>query len=266
MAEKKNWLAPGKPLPALILLIGIIVAPLSIPSVLSRIEFQYLNNIEIRIYPNLASGLLMSIPGVLLMVFGFLLFYGKLNPYAIGFVSGYPILLVIFACLGLVPLIVYLGFYFIASVPFWLVVPLWIASPLGFFCMSHIINGIVGLYVSKKDLKEEYSRVGCSFFRSIAALGTFFVTFAILFLYWTITGSEMLHLLPPTPLMGAFLFFCLLGGPVFVTAGILRIGRHHFKNRQILFTLLALLTIIVIPLFIFALFCYTWMGVLSPAF
>lgn len=266
MIEQKSWLAPGKPLPALILLIGIIVAPLSIPSVLSRAEFHYLGDVGIRTYPNLASGLLMSIPGVLLLVFGFLLFYGKINLCTIGFVSGYPILLVIFACLGLVPLIVYLQFYLLASVPFWLIVPLWLASPLGFFCISHIINGLVGLYISKRDLKVNYSKLGWSFFRSIAALGTFCVAFAILFLYWTIAGSEMLNLLPSTSLTGAFLFFCLLGGPVFVTAGMLGVRRQYFKNKQNLFAVLALLTIIVIPLCIFALFCYAWMGVLSPAF
>jgi hypothetical protein len=267
LVEQRQWLAPGKPLPALILLIGIVVAPISIPYALSRIEFQYFNNVGVRTYPNLPGGLLMSIPGIILVVFGFLLFYGKINPYSRGLVARYSMLLVIFACLGILPLIVYLEFYSLSPVTFWLVAPLWLASPLGLFCTSHVINGLAGLYVSKKDLTVKHSKLFYSLFGSIAILGAIFVTLAYVFLYWSITGSEMLHLLPSTPLIVAFLFFGLLGGPVFLTVGILGIGRQYLKKNQSLFTLLALLTIIVIPLCIFALFCYTWVSVgLEPAF
>ena len=264
MEEQRNWLAPGKPLPALILLIGIIVAPISIPYALSRIEYQYLNNVGIRTYPNLASGLLISIPSILLVVFGFLLFYGKINPYSRGLVARYSILLVILACLGIVPLIVYLEFYSISHISFWLFLPLWLASPLGFFCISHVINGVVGLYVSKKGLKVKHSKLVGSFFVFIAVVGAIFVIFDFVVLYWSITGLEMVQLLPSLPLTIVFLFLCLLGGPVFLTVGILGIGSHYLKNSQNLFALLALFTIIVIPFCIFALFCYNWIGVLEP--
>jgi len=264
MLEQRNWLARGKPLPALILLIGIIVAPISIPYVFSRIEFQYLNNVRIGTYPNLASGLFMSIPSILLIVFGFLLFYGKINPYSRGLVARYSILLAILACSVIFPFVVYLEFYSISHISFWLFLPLWLTSPLGFFCISHVINGVAGLYVSKKGLRVKNSRLFCSLFGSLAVLGTILVTFAFVFLYWTINGSEMPQLLSSTPFMVAFSFLCLFGGPVFLTVGILGIGSQYLKNSQNLLVLLALFTIIIVPLCIFALFCYSWIGVLEP--
>jgi hypothetical protein len=262
-----NWLAPGKPLPALILLVGIIMAPISIPYALSRTEFQYLNNVEIRTYPNLASGLLVSIPSIILAVFGFLLFYGRINLSSRDLALRYSILLAILATLGIIsPIIVCTEAYVVPSVSFWMFIPLWIASPFGFFSTIHVINGIVGLYISKRELKAKHSKFFGYLFGSIAVLGIIFVTLAILFLYWTITGSPMFYLLSSAPLMGDFLFFCLLSGPVFVTVGLLGIGRKYLMNNQNLFTVLALLTIIAIPLCIFALVCYSCASALTVGF
>ena len=267
LEEQRNWLAPGKPLPALILLIGIIIAPISIPYAFSRTEFQYLNNVEVRTYPNLASGLLISIPSIILAIFGFLLFYGRINLSSRGLVLRYSMLLVILATLGIMsPFIVCMETYFVPSVSFWMFIPLWITSPFGFFSTSHVINGIVGLYVSKRELKVQHSRFFGYLFGCIAVLGTIFVTLAVLFLYWSATGSEMFYLLASAPLMGAFGFFCLLGGPVFVTVGILGIGRKYLNNNQNLFNVLALFTIIAIPLCIFALVCYSLASAVTVGF
>ena len=265
MEEQRNWLAQGKLLPALIMLIGIIVAPINIPYALSRTEFQYLNNVEIRTYPNLASGLLISIPSIMLAVFGFLLFYGRIKLNSRDSVLSYSILFVVLAILVIIlPFIFYMESFFIPS--FWMFIPLWIGSPFGFFSASQIINGVVGLYISKRELKVRHSKFFVSVFSSIVVLGTVFVTFAILFLYWTITGSEMVNLFSSVPLMVAFIFFCLLVGPIFVTVGILGLGRKFLRNNQNLFTVFALLTIIVIPLSIFALLCYSLASSLTVGF
>ena len=267
MVEQTNWLAPGKPSPALILLIGIIMAPISVPYALSRTEFQYLNNVEIRTYPNLASGLLISIPSIILAMFGFLLYYGRINLNSRNLVLRYSILLVILATLGIIsPFIICLEAYFVPSASFWMFIPLWITSPLGFFSASHVINGIIGLYISKRGLKVKHSKFLDYLFASTAVLGTILVTLAILFLYWTITGSEILYLLSSMPFTGAFVFFCLLGGPVFVTVGILGIGRKYLNNNQNLFNVLALFTIIAIPLCIFALVCYSLASAVTVGF
>jgi hypothetical protein len=267
LIEQRNWFAPGKPLPALILLVGIIIAPISIPYAFSRTEFQYLNNIEVRTYPNLTSGLLISIPSIILAMFGFLLFYGRINLSSRDLVLSYSMLLVILATLGIIfSFIVCMETYFVPPVSFWMFIPFWITSPFGFFSTSHVINGIVGLCISKRELKVQHSRFFGYVFGFIAVLGTIFVTLAVLFLYWTVTGSEMLYLLASVPLMGAFIFFCLLGGPVFVTVGILGIGRKYLKNNQNFFIVLALFTIIAIPLCIFALVCYSLASAVTVGF
>jgi hypothetical protein len=266
LIEQRNWFAPGKPLPALILLVGIIIAPISIPYAFSRTEFQYLNNIEVRTYPNLTSGLLISIPSIILAVFGFLLFYGRITLNSRASVIRYSKLLGISAILAIISPFVCMGSYLVPSTPFWLLIPLWIANPFGIFSISHVINGLVGLFISKKELEVKYSRFSVSLFGSIAGLGAIFVTFACVFLYWATTGSEMLYSMPSTSLMGVFLFFCLLGGPVFVTVGVLGIGKQYLKNNQNLLTMLALLTIIAIPLCMFALFYYSWASALTVGF
>ncbi len=258
MAEQRNWLVAGKPLPALILLIGIIIAPISVPYAFSRTEFQYLNNIEIRTYPNLTSSFLSIIPSLLLAVFGFLLYYGRINLSSRALVLRYSVLLVIFAVLGIVsPLIVGMGTFFIPSGSFWMFIPLWLSSPLGVFSISHVINGMFGLYVSKRELNVKHSRFFGYLFVGFVVFGVIFVTLAILFLYWKITGLEMVYLLQTTLFMSCFLLFCFLGGPIFVTVGMLGLGRIYLKNNQNLFTVFALLAIIVIPLGIFVLFCYS---------
>ena len=116
MEEQRNWLAQGKLLPALIMLIGIIVAPINIPYALSRTEFQYLNNVEIRTYPNLASGLLISIPSIIFAMFGFLLYYGRINLNSRDSVLSYSILFVVLAILVIIlPFIFYMESFFIPS-------------------------------------------------------------------------------------------------------------------------------------------------------
>ena len=80
MAEQKYLLSAGKPLSALILLVGIILIASGIIIVLlTSYPFTDWDGTEIIVYPNLLNNVLMSGFGVVLAVFGFLLFYGRLT-------------------------------------------------------------------------------------------------------------------------------------------------------------------------------------------
>ena len=125
----------------------------------------------------------------------------------------------------------------------------------GLILVCFVINGIIGLYISKRESMVKHSKV----FWFITVLGIIFV----IILFVLIAGLlDMLWLLPYNLGVG-FWLFCLFGGPVLLTIGILGIGRQYLKNNKSLFTLLALLAVVVIPLSIFAGVYYLWMSALT---
>jgi len=97
----------------------------------------------------------------------------------------------------------------------------------------------------------------------ITVLGIVFLTTFLTILYLSVDGSEMLHLLQTTRLMGDFVLFCLFGGTVFLTVGICGVERQYFKNNRSLFTIL---TAISIPSFILIPFFYYWFSALEVGF
>jgi len=93
-------------------------------------------------------------------------------------------------------------------------------------------------------------------FKFITVLGAVFVTIpdAMYYLSAIYSGNmqPFLSLLSPLYLpYHALMLFFIIGGPVFLTVGILGIGRQYFKNHRNLFTIF---TFIFVPLFDFALF------------
>jgi hypothetical protein len=79
LAENKYLLSAGKPLSALILLVGIILIAGSIIDTILTAEFITVDGTEILASPNLLNNILIGGFGVVLAVFGFLLFHGKLS-------------------------------------------------------------------------------------------------------------------------------------------------------------------------------------------
>ena len=247
--EMKSWLSAGKPLPVLVIVFGIFIIPFCIMYAFSNIQFQYPNNMEIRTYPNLARSLLIIIPEIIAIVFCLFLFYGKIDLINQGKITRYTALF--FIALGIVfPFIMNLEFN--ASIPFWLDIPRWLASPFSYITASHITNGLLGLYISKKEYPANHPK----FFWFITVLGLIFVIFSFMILWWGISGSEMFQFLTQTAVVSVFSLFCLFGGPIFLTAGTMGIGKQNLKNKISLSALLALFTIIVVPSSIFASFCY----------
>ncbi len=99
-------------------------------------------------------------------------------------------------------------------------------------------------------------------FGFITVLGIAFVTMFIAILY------RYYYLYQPFPfelstfLRDGFAYFLLFGGTVLLIAGMLGIGRQHFKNHRRLFTVL---TVFSIPLFVFILiFQVTFFAPLIP--
>ena len=212
-------------------------------------KFQYLNNIEIRTYPHLAKSLLIMIPEIMLIVVCLLLFYGKINLIDKGEITRYTTLF--FMALGIAfPFIMNLELN--PSIPFWLDMPRWLASPFSFITASHIINGLIGLYISQKEFPTNHPKL----FWFLTVLGLIFVIFSFMFLWWGISGSEIFQILTQIEFVGVFSLFCLFAGPVFLTAGMMGIGKQNLKNKKSLFILLTLFTIVVVPSCIFASFCY----------
>jgi len=124
----------------------------------------------------------------------------------------------------------------------------------GLILVCFVINGIIGLYTSRGYMMK-HSKV----FWFITVLGIIFV----MILFVLFAGLlDMLWLLPYNLGVG-FWLFCLFGGPVFLTIGILGIGRQYLENNKSLFTLLVLLAVVVIPLSIFACFYYLWISALT---
>lgn len=121
---------------------------------------------------------------------------------------------------------------------------LWMGGFFGLMLPCYIINGIVGMNIHKRELMVKHSKL----FGFITVLGAVFVTLfsAIVYLSFTTGLGGMMSSLS----LESLLFFLLIGGTVFFTAGILGIGNQYFKNHKGLF---AVLTVILVPLFIFAL-------------
>ncbi len=76
---------------------------------------------------------------------------------------------------------------------------------------------------------------------------------------------------PIQHLMTFLWWFWLLGGTFFLTAGIVGIGRQYLVNSPSPFTRrrvdsFTMLAIIVIPLIVFAVFWYFWMGMLEVGY
>jgi len=107
----------------------------------------------------------------------------------------------------------------------------------------------------------------------IAVLGAAFVImfFAGFYSKYYIGLENILASLPDTQLGFYFVLFCLFGGTVFLTAGIVGIGRHYIKNSEDPFTRrradsFTVLAVIFILSVVFGLFLYLWMGALTIAY
>jgi hypothetical protein len=162
------------------------------------------------------------------------------------------------------------GFYAVSGIVFMIVLVgtvllrMWfgildVSNVIGLVLAYFIINGLVGLYVSKSEFSVRHSKT----FGFITVLGIVF----LLFLFSMFAGLlNMFEFLPYDFRFGSFLFF-LFGGPVFLTVGVLGIGRQYFhNNNQSLFRLLAVLIVVVIPILIFTYVYYSWMNALTVAF
>ena len=126
-----------------------------------------------------------------------------------------------------------------------------IFDTLGLLLVCCIISGIVGISINKGESLGKHSK----YFGFFAVLGAVFVTIFSINLYLTDTTSfnrvvSFVSLGPFIYLYNALMFFLFIGGPVFLIVGIVGIGRQYFKNLRNLFTVL---TVILVPLFVFAL-------------
>ena len=139
-----------------------------------------------------------------------------------------------------------------AGIPFWLDIPRWLATPFSYITATHIINGTLGLYISKKEFLSKHPK----FFWFITILGLIFVIFSFMILWWGISGSEMFQFLTQNEFVSVFSLFCLFSGPIFLTVGTMGIGKQNLKNKKSLFSMLALVTIVMVPSSIFVSFCY----------
>lgn len=254
--ETKSWFSAGKPLPVLIIVFGIFIIPFCIMYAFSNIQFQYTNNIEIRTYPNLVKSLLIIVPEIFAIIVCLLLFYGKINLINQRKITRYTALF--FIVLGIVfPFVMNLELN--ASIPFWLDIPRWLTTPFSYITATHIINGTLGLYISKKEFLSKHPK----FFWFITVLGLIFVIFSFMILWWGISGSEMFQFLTQNEIVSVFSLFCLFGGPIFLTAGTMGIGKQNLRNKKSLFSILALFTIVVVPSSIFVTFCYMMASALT---
>ena len=254
--ETKSWLSVGKPLPVLIIMFGIFIIPFCLMYAFSHTEFQYLNNIEIRTYPNLPRSLLIIIPEIITIIVCLLLFYGKINLINQRKITRYTTLF--FIALGIsFPFIMNLELN--PGIPFWMDIPRWLATPFSYITASHITNGLLGLYISKKEFPTKHPKI----FWLITVLGLIFVIFSFMILWWGITRSETFQFLSQNEVVSMFALFCLFGGNIFLTIGTMEIGKQKLINKKSLYTLLALFTIVVIPSCIFASFLYIMTSTLT---
>jgi hypothetical protein len=254
--EQKSWLSPGKPLPVLIIMFGIFIIPFCIMYAFSHTEFQYLNNIEIRSYPNLPRSLLIIIPEIMLIGVCLLLFYGKINLINQRKITRYTILF--FIALGIsFPFIMNLELN--PGIPFWINIPRWLATPFSYITAGHMTNGLLGLYISQKEFLTKHPKI----FWFITVLGLIFVIFSFMILWWGISGSEMFQFLSQNEFISIFSFLSMFGGHFFLTAGTMGIGKQKLINKKSLYTILALFTIVVVPSLIFASFLYMMTSTLT---
>ncbi len=102
-----------------------------------------------------------------------------------------------------------------------------------------------------------------------AVLGIIFLA-----LFFTILADKAIYIYvweffsPIQHLMTFLAWFWLLGGTFFLTAGIVGIGRQYLVNSPNPFTRrrvdsFTMLAVILIPLIVFAVFWYFWMGMLE---
>jgi hypothetical protein len=109
--------------------------------------------------------------------------------------------------------------------------------------ISFLIVGLIGL--GRQPLWNhtiiKHSRL---LFGFIAALGIIFVTVFFTIIHWASIYSEkilIVEALLPYPYQGYFMLFSLIGGTVFLTIGLLGVGREYFKNHGNMFFLTAVL-------------------------
>jgi hypothetical protein len=103
-------------------------------------------------------------------------------------------------------------------------------------------------------------------FGFIAALGLAILTFFLTAVYLAGTlSSEILTLqaIVPSSILGNFWVLFLIFGTVFLTVGILGIGRQRIKNKKTLFTAL---TCALTPIIVFTLFLSTVLATTYPIF
>jgi len=127
----------------------------------------------------------------------------------------------------------------------------------------YVIIGIIEMNISATGLMSKHSKS----FRFITVLGAILVaTFSTVFYLMDTTdlgGILSSVFLGPflSLLFNVLMLVLLIGGTVFLTVGILRIGTQYFKNHWYLF---AVPTAISVPLFIFALI-YLVMSSIPPS-
>ncbi len=98
----------------------------------------------------------------------------------------------------------------------------------------------------------------------ITVLGIVFVTTftALLYCNYYLNRDIWLELFPSSYLRSVFGYFLLFGGTIFLTVGLLGIGRQYVKNRRNLLTILA---VVLVPSFMFVLYL-VWLGMPTVAF
>lgn len=92
-----------------------------------------------------------------------------------------------------------------------------------------IISGIVALGISKGEPTVKHSR----FFWFITVLGIVLVAIVFTIMFDNAIYNYIWELLSPIQhLLTCLLWFCLLGGPFFLTVGIVGIGRQYIKDKD----------------------------------
>jgi len=78
LAELRHWFSAGQPLPALVLLFGILLISGGVIYGMTTVETIIGNAVAFE-YPNLRSGIVACVLGVVLAVLGYLVFQGKIG-------------------------------------------------------------------------------------------------------------------------------------------------------------------------------------------
>ena len=129
----------------------------------------------------------------------------------------------------------------------WTLLPLELWHYFVGFCLfggiGFLIVGLIGLGGQPlwNQTIVKHSRL---LFGFIAVLGTIFVTAFFTIIYWSRTYSEkilIVEALIPLPYQNYFMLFSIIGGTIFLTVGVLGIGRQYFKNHSNAFFLTAVL-------------------------